>query len=91
MSKSNEINMCEGAILPKILMFAFPLILSNILQLLFNAADVVVVGRYAGSLSLAAVGSTTSLINLLVNFFIGLSIGANVIAATSTAQTTKRP
>ncbi|MDD5945624.1 MAG: MATE family efflux transporter [Clostridia bacterium] len=81
MSKSNEINMCEGAILPKILMFAFPLILSNILQLLFNAADVVVVGRYAGSLSLAAVGSTTSLINLLVNFFIGLSIGANVIAA----------
>lgn len=76
-----EIDMCSGSILPKMLQFALPLMLSSILQLLFNAADVVVVGRFAGDNSLAAVGSTTSLINLLVNFFIGLSVGANITAA----------
>ncbi len=81
MTKSNEINMCEGPIFSNILLFAFPLILSNILQLLFNAADVVVVGRFTGSEALAAVGSTTQLINLLVNFFIGVSVGANVMVA----------
>jgi Na+-driven multidrug efflux pump len=58
-----------------------PLILSGILQLLFNAADIVVVGRFAGNHALAAVGSTSSLINLLVNLFIGLSVGANVLVA----------
>lgn len=73
--------MCNGPILGKILVFSIPLMLSGILQLLFNAADVIVVGRYAGSQSLAAVGSTTSLINLLVNVFIGLSIGVNVLVA----------
>lgn len=71
--------MCEGAILPKLVVFAIPLILSSMLQLLFNAVDVIVVGRFAGSQSLAAVGATTSLINLMVNLFIGLSIGANVL------------
>lgn len=76
-----EIDMCNGPILPKMLRFALPLMLSSILQLLFNAADVVVVGRFAGDNSLAAVGSTTSLVNLLVNFFIGLSVGANITAA----------
>ncbi len=81
MTKSSEINMCEGPILPSILRFALPLMLSNILQLLFNAADVVVVGRFSGSEALAAVGSTTQLINLFVNFFIGLSVGANVMVA----------
>lgn len=78
---SYEMDMCSGAILPKLLQFALPLMFSSILQLLFNAADIVVVGRFAGDNSLAAVGSTTSLINLLVNFFIGLSVGANILTA----------
>ena len=73
--------MCSGPILRKMLMFALPLMLSSILQLLFNAADIVVVGKFAGDNSLAAVGSNTALINLLTNLFIGLSIGANVVAA----------
>lgn len=79
--KSYEIDMCHGPLLGKILMFSIPLMLSGILQLLFNAADIVVVGRFAGSQSLAAVGSTSSLINLLINVFIGLSVGANVLIA----------
>ena len=73
--------MCHGPLFGKIIMFSIPLMLSGILQLLFNAADVVVVGRYAGSQSLAAVGSTSSLINLLTNVFIGLSVGSNVLIA----------
>ena len=73
--------MTEGAIFPKLVKFAVPLILSSILQLLFNAADIVVVGRYAGDNSLAAVGSTSSMVNLMVNFFIGLGVGCNVVAA----------
>lgn len=81
MKKSYEMDMCSGPILGKILVFSIPLILSGILQLLFNAADVIVVGRYAGSQSLAAVGSTTALINLLINVFIGLSVGVNVLVA----------
>lgn len=81
MKKSYEMDMCNGLLLPKILRFSLPLILSGILQLLFNAADIVVVGRFSGSQSLAAVGATGSLINLLVNLFIGLSIGANVLVA----------
>ena len=79
--KSYAIDMCSGSILPKLLRFSIPLTLSTMLQLLFNAADVVVVGRYAGDTSLAAVGSNTSLINLLTNLFLGLSIGANILAA----------
>ena len=79
--KSFEIDMCTGPLLGKILLFTLPLILSGILQLLFNAADVVVVGRFAGNESLAAVGSTGSLTNLLVNLFIGLSVGVNVLVA----------
>ncbi|MCI7500053.1 MAG: MATE family efflux transporter [Oscillospiraceae bacterium] len=79
--KKYEMDMCSGSILKKMLMFTLPLMLSSILQLLFNAADIVVVGRFAGDNSLAAVGSTTALINLLTNLFVGLSIGANVTAA----------
>lgn len=79
--KHYEMDMCSGAILPKLLRFALPLMCSSILQLLFNAADIIVVGRFAGDNSLAAVGSNTSLINLLVNLFIGLSVGANILAA----------
>ena len=80
-SRSYEIDMCNGPLLGKILIFTVPLMISGILQLLFNAADMVVVGRFAGSDALAAVGSTGSLINLLVNLFIGLSVGANVLTA----------
>lgn len=76
-----EIDMCNGPLFGKILMFSIPVILSGILQLLFNAADIVVVGRFAGSQALAAVGSTSSLINLMTNLFIGLSVGANVLVA----------
>ena len=81
MMKQTQINMTEGAITSKLIAFSVPLILSSVLQLLFNAADVIVVGRFAGDNSLAAVGSTSSLINLLVNLFQGLSIGTNVVAA----------
>lgn len=80
-NKSYEMDMCSGSILKKMLLFAMPLMLSSILQLLFNAADIVVVGKFAGDNSLAAVGSTTALINLLTNLFLGLSVGANVAAA----------
>lgn len=81
MKKTYEMDMCNGPLLGKILIFSGPLILSGILQLLFNAADIVVVGRFTGSHALAAVGSTSALINLLVNLFIGLSIGTNVLVA----------
>ena len=80
-TRSYEMNMCEGPVLPKMLKFAVPLMFSSILQLLFNAADVVVVGKFAGDDALAAVGCTGSLINLLTNLFIGLSVGANVMVA----------
>ena len=80
-TKKYEIDMCNGPVLKKMLFFSVPLICSGVLQLLFNAVDVVVVGRFAGDNSLAAVGATTSLINLLVNLFVGLSIGANVLVA----------
>ena len=79
--KTYEIDMCSGAILPKLLQFALPLMFSSILQLLFNAADIIVVGRWAGDNSLAAVGSNSSIIGLLTNLFIGLSVGANILAA----------
>ncbi len=79
--RKNEIDMCNGPLFGKVLIFSLPLMLSGILQLLYNAADVAVVGRFAGSESLAAVGSTGSLINLMTNLFIGLSVGASVVVA----------
>lgn len=78
---SYEIDMCNGSILGKMLLFALPLMFSSILQLLFNAADVIVVGKFAGDNSLAAVGSTGSLVNLLTTLFMGLSVGANVLVS----------
>lgn len=81
MRKSYEIDMCHGPLLSRILLFAVPLICSGVLQLLFNATDIIVVGRFVSSNAMAAVGSTSSLINLLVNFFIGISVGANVLVA----------
>ena len=82
-SKKNkyEIDMCNGTVLDKLISFSIPLMLSSILQLLFNAVDIVVVGRFSGSRALAAVGSTTALINVFTNLFIGVSLGANVLAA----------
>ena len=79
--KSYEMDMCSGAILPKLLRFAIPLMCSSLLQLLFNAADVIVVGRFAGDNALAAVGSNTSIITLMTNIFMGLSVGVNVLVA----------
>lgn len=81
MKKKYEMDMCEGGLFGKIIIYTLPLILSGILQLLFNAADMVVAGRYAGSDALAAIGATSSLINLLVNVFMGLSVGTNVLVA----------
>ena len=79
--KQYEIDMCSGSILGKMLLFALPLMFSSILQLLFNAADTIVVGKFAGDNSLAAVGSNGSLVSLMTNFFMGLSVGANVLVA----------
>ncbi len=79
--KKHEIDMCNGPLLGKVLIFSLPLMLSGILQLLYNAADVAVVGRFAGSASLAAVGSTGSLTNMMINLFIGMSVGASVVVA----------
>lgn len=76
-----EIDMCNGTVLDKLISFSIPLMLSSILQLLFNAVDIIVVGRFSGSRALAAVGSTTALINVFTNLFIGVSLGANVLAA----------
>ena len=73
--------MTEGSIVKKLLQFSVPLIFSSLLQILFNTADVIVVGRFAGDNSLGAVGSTGSLINLMVNLFVGLSVGTTVVAA----------
>ena len=81
MNKKYEMDMCNGPLLSKILLFSLPLMASGILQLLFNAADMVVAGRFAGSVALGAIGATSSLINLLINVFMGLSVGANVTIA----------
>ena len=81
MDKKYEMNMSEGPFLQKILKFSFPLIASGVLQLLFNAMDIIVVGQYEGQTALAAIGSTSALINMLINIFVGISIGANVVVA----------
>ena len=81
MLKQSAVDMTEGPITKKLLLFSLPIMLSGILQLLYNAADVVVVGRFAGHTSLAAVGSTSSLVTLITNFAMGLSVGVNVIIA----------
>ena len=76
-----EIDMCNGSIMDKLISFSLPLMLSGILQLMFNAVDIIVVGQFTGSQALAAVGSTTALIAVFTNLFIGISLGANVLAA----------
>ena len=79
--KNDYSNMISGKTLGKMIMFSIPVILSGVFQLLFNAADIIVVGNFAGDESLAAVGSTSALINLFTNVFIGLSVGTNVLIA----------
>ncbi|MGN0650089.1 MAG: MATE family efflux transporter [Oscillospiraceae bacterium] len=81
MSSAFSMDMCSGPILRKMIIYTLPLMASGVLQLLFNAADIIVVGKFAGNAALGAVGSTTALINLITNLFIGLSVGANVAAA----------
>ena len=82
-NRSNNIDMIDGPLFGNIIRYAVPLMLTGILQLLFNAADLVVVGRYCGRLSIAAVGATGAIINLIVNLFIGLSVGVGVTVAVS--------
>lgn len=81
MFKNKEMNMCEGALLKKLIIYALPLMATNVLQLLFNAADVAVLGIFKGDGPVAAVGSTGALVNLIIGLFIGLSVGANVLIA----------
>lgn len=79
--QNNSSDLTEGPLFKKIILYTIPIILTGVLQLLFNAADLVVVGRYCGSISVAAVGATGALINLIVSLFIGLSVGAGVTVA----------
>ncbi len=81
MKNRYELDMLNGSIMPKLISFALPLMVSSILQLLFNAVDVITVGQFTGKEALAAVGSTTALINMLINLFTGISLGTNVLAA----------
>ena len=81
MKKNFEMNMCEGKIFGKLIVYALPLVLTNVLQLLFNAADVAVLGIFVSDDAVAAVGATGALINLIIGLFVGLSVGANVLVA----------
>lgn len=80
---TTNMNMCEGPLLPKIIAFAIPLFISSVLQLVFNTADLIVVGRYGSAISVGAVGATSSLVHLIINLFIGLASGVGVVAARS--------
>ncbi|HZJ58346.1 MAG TPA: MATE family efflux transporter, partial [Clostridia bacterium] len=79
--KNRDMDMCNGPLFKKMIMFALPIMAMNVLQLMFNAADMVVVGRFSGREALAAVGATGALINLIINLFMGLSVGTSVIVA----------
>ena len=81
MKNAHSLDMSNGPLLKNILLFALPMVASGVLQILYNAADQIVVAKWAGGTALAAVGSNAALINLLVNLFVGLSLGANVVAA----------
>ena len=80
MGKTNN-SMLHGPLLGSIITYTIPIILTSVLQLLFNAADLVIVGRFCGSVSVAAVGATGSITNLIVNLFVGLSVGVGVTVA----------
>ena len=87
---NRTMDMTQGRLLTQVLVFALPIMLSGILQLLFNAADTIVVGRFAGNEALAAVGSVGSLNNMIISLFIGLSVGANVLVARYTGSQNDR-
>ena len=84
--KNNQIDMLHGSLWDKIVLFALPLAASTILQQLFNSADVAVVGRFDSSQAMAAVGSNGAVINVLVNLFVGGSVGANMLIANYIGQ-----
>ena len=86
MPRKNEIDMLHGPLLAKIIIFAMPLAASSILQQLFNSVDVAVVGRFDSSYALAAVGSNGPVISLLINLFLGISMGANVVISNHIGQ-----
>ena len=88
--KSYEIDMCHGPLMSQLITFSIPLILASNLQLLFNAVDIIVVGKFSGSQALAAVGATTALINLTLNLMTGISLGTSVIAGRFFASDDKR-
>ena len=79
MVRKNEIDMINGNLFKKILLFSFPLILSSVLQLLYTAMDLIVCGMFGSTNSTAAISSTNSLVHLITNLFLGLSVGANVL------------
>lgn len=83
-------DMLHGSLLNKILLFSLPLAASSILQQLFNSVDVAVVGRFASDQALAAVGSNSSVISLMINLFVGISVGANVVIANYIGQKDER-
>ena len=89
-SKKYNIDMCEGSLFPKIISFTLPLIFSSLLQLLFNAVDMIVAGRFVGKNALAAIGSTGSVVNLTVNVFLGISTACNVLVARYTGAKRER-
>ena len=84
--KKNSIDMLHGTLLDKIVLFALPLAASSVLQQLFNSVDIAVVGQFAGKEAMAAVGSNSSVINLVITLFVGLSVGANVVIANYIGQ-----
>ena len=86
MRSGNQIDMLNGSLADKILLYALPLAATGILQQLFNAADIAVVGQFAGKEAMAAVGSNSPLIGLLINLFVGISLGTNVVIATAIGQ-----
>ena len=80
-ARRREIDMCNGPLVQGLVIYTIPVIVTGILQLLYNAIDMVIVGRYVGSQSLAAVGATTIVLKLFTNFMIALSVGLNVVIA----------
>ncbi|MBP5753071.1 MAG: MATE family efflux transporter, partial [Treponema sp.] len=83
---NKNLDMLNGRLCSKILIYAVPLALTGILQQLFNASDVAVVGRFAGEAAMAAVGCNTPVVSFLVNLFLGLSLGSNVVISQLTGQ-----
>ena len=85
-----NVNMLKGPLWSSLIAYTIPIMLTGLLQLLFNAADLVIVGRFSGSINVAAVSATGAITNLIVNLFIGLSVGAGVAVATALAATRRR-